>query len=91
MISKEREGDFMKCPKCGSENVNIQIVQKSEKTSKSGNGLAGNLNNAARGVTALCTLGMSNLVWKKSKGGEKTKIINEKVCVCQSCGNTWNI
>ena len=62
----------MKCPKCGSENVNAQIVQTGGKTKKKGNGLGGHLNNTARGLTAICTLGVSNLVWKKSKGNEKT-------------------
>lgn len=49
------------------------------------------MNNAARGVTAVATLGMSNLFWKKSKGSEKTKFKNEKVCLCQNCGNSWEI
>ena len=49
------------------------------------------MNNTARGVTAICTLGISNLFWKKSKGTSKTKTINSTVGVCQSCGNTWEI
>ena len=52
----------MKCPKCGSENVNVQLIQATGKTKKHGNGLGGHVNNAARGLTAMCTLGMSNLV-----------------------------
>lgn len=43
------------------------------------------------GMTAVCTLGMSNLVWKKSKGGEKTVTQMAKVCLCQNCGNSWII
>ncbi|MEE1228143.1 MAG: hypothetical protein U0K57_04165 [Lachnospiraceae bacterium] len=31
------------------------------KTKKHGNGLGGHINNVARGVTALSTLGMANL------------------------------
>ena len=81
----------MVCPKCNSENVNVQIEQVSSKTKKHGNGIGGHLNNAARGVTALCTFGVSNLVWKKSKGNEKTVVKNEKVCLCQNCGNSWTI
>lgn len=79
----------MKCPKCGSELVSISLVQTQGKTKKHGNGLGGHANNVARGLTAVCTLGMSNLVWKKSTGNEKTKFINETICVCQNCGNTW--
>ena len=81
----------MICPNCGSENVTIEIQQVSTSTKKHGNGIGGHLNNAARGVTAFCTLGMSNLVWKKSKGNEKTIVKNEKVCLCQNCGNSWAI
>lgn len=68
----------MFCPKCGSDNVTVSIQQASTKTKKHGNGFGGHMNNMARGLTAACTLGISNLVWKKSKGGEKTVITNEK-------------
>ncbi len=81
----------MICPKCGSENVSIEFMQVGGKTKKHGNGIGGHVNNAARGLTAVCTLGMSNLVWKKSKGNEKTKFTNQKICLCQNCGNSWNI
>ena len=81
----------MFCPKCGSDNVTVSIQQTSTKTKKHGNGFGGHMNNMARGLTAACTLGISNLVWKKSKGGEKTVITNEKVCLCQNCGNSWII
>ena len=74
----------MICPKCGSQNVNVQIIQTGGKTKKKGNGVGGHVNNAARGITAVCTL-----VWKKSKGGEKTTFQNESVCICQNCGNSW--
>ena len=79
----------MICPKCGSQNVNVQIIQTGGKTKKKGNGVGGHVNNAARGITAVCTLGLSNLVWKKSKVGEKTTFQNESVCICQNCGNSW--
>lgn len=81
----------MVCPKCGGENVTVQIEQVSSKTKKHGNGFGGIVNNAARATTAVCTLGISNLVWKKSKGGEKTTFKNQKVCICQDCGNSWGI
>ena len=81
----------MVCPKCNSENVTVQIEQVSSKTKKHGNGFGGIVNNTARAATAVCTLGMSNLVWKKSKGGEKTTVENKKVCVCQNCGHSWDL
>lgn len=84
-------GKAIVCPKCGSNNVQIQMIETGSKTRKHGNGLLGHVNNQARAVTGLMTLGASNLVWKKSKGGEKTKIQNAKVCICQNCGNSWEL
>lgn len=81
----------MQCPNCGSEDVQVQLVEQGQQTSKKGLGFGGHMNNAARGATAVMTLGMSNLVWKKSKGTNKTKTINATVGICQSCGNTWEI
>ena len=61
----------MKCSKCGSENVQVQLIEEGQQTNKKGIGFGGHVNNSARGFTALCTLGMSNLFWKKSKGKQK--------------------
>jgi hypothetical protein len=81
----------MKCPKCGSNNCIVQIVQMGEVTKRSGVGLGGHANNAARGATAIMTLGLSNLAWKKSQGKNKTKACNVKMVVCQNCGNSWEV
>lgn len=81
----------MICPNCGSENVTISMQQVEGKTKKHSVGFGGHMNNVARGLTAVCTLGASNLVWKKSKGEEKTKFKSRKVCLCQKCGNSWEI
>ena len=81
----------MTCPKCGGENVTIQMEQVSTKTKKSGVGFGGHMNNFARGITAVSTLGLSNLVWKKSTGTEKSKVENKKLCLCQNCGHSWYI
>lgn len=79
----------MQCPDCGSTDVTIQMVEKGQMTSKKGLGFGGHMNNAARATTALFTLGASNLVWKKSEGTNKTKTVQEKVAICQNCGNSW--
>lgn len=81
----------LKCPECGSENITVQIVESGAKTKRKGNGVAGHLNNTARGLTAVATLGVSNIFWKKSKGSNTTKIKNEKVAICQDCGHSWKI
>ena len=81
----------MECPNCGSDRVNVQIVSDGVQTTKKGVGLGGHINNAARGLTAVATLGLSNTVWKKSKGTNKSKIKNTKVAVCQDCGESWEV
>lgn len=81
----------MQCPNCGSENVNIQMMEKGQQTTKKGVGFGGHMNNAARTATAVCTLGVSNLFWKKSHGTNKTKTVTAKVGVCQNCGHSWEM
>lgn len=61
----------MNCIKSGSNNVTIGFIELGSKTNKRGNGLAGHLNNTARAMTGIATLGLSNILWKKSKGGVK--------------------
>lgn len=81
----------MKCMRCASNNVTVEVMQSGGRTRKHGTGLGGNMNNAARGFTALGTLGTSNLFWKKSKGTEKMKFKMQKVAICQGCGHDWAI
>lgn len=81
----------MICPKCTGENVNIEMTQVGGRTAKHGTGLGGNTNNLVRGTTAMMTLGMSNLVWKKSKGTEKMKFKTQKMGLCQDCGHDWKL
>lgn len=81
----------LRCPSCGGANINVQIVEQGQMTTKKGVGLGGHVNNAARATTAVMTLGLSNIVWKKSKGTNKTTTVNATMGVCQSCGNTWVI
>ena len=81
----------MVCPNCQSNNVTVSREEVGSTTKKKGNGIGGHLNNTARGVTALCTLGLSNIVWKKSKGNSKTVTKNITVGICQECGHTWEI
>ena len=81
----------MNCPKCNSTNVTITREEVGSKTKKKGVGAGGHLNNTARGLTAVCTLGLSNIVWKKSQGSNKTTTQNVTIGICQDCGNTWEI
>ncbi len=81
----------MICPKCNANDARVEFVQSGGRSGHKGNGLGGHTNNMARGLTAISTLGMSNLVWKKSKGGSKTTFKNQKMGLCQQCGHSWKV
>lgn len=81
----------MQCMRCASNNITVEVMQSGGRTRQHGTGLGGNMNNAARGFTAVSTFGMSNLVWKKSKGTEKMKFKMQKIAICQGCGHDWAI
>lgn len=71
----------MKCPKCKSEDVTIEMVSTAEMTKKRGNGLAGHAKNAARGVMAMGTFGMSNLLLRSRRVRIRRKSRTRR-CVC---------
>lgn len=77
----------MKCPKCGSENVSVQVMQTEGKTRQRGTGCLWTL---GRWTLILCTCGLWLLVGKR-KGTGKTKFKNETVAICQQCGNRWKV
>lgn len=72
----------MKCPKCGSESVNVQMVNTKAKTNN-----AGIIYKTIRFCLIFCTCGLWLLV--PSRKGN-TKIKSKSVAVCQNCGHNWN-
>ena len=89
-VQPQSQGHLV-CPWCGGTHIQVQIVERGQMTTKKGVGFGGHVNNAARGMTAVATLGVSNLFWKKSKGTNKTKTINSTMAICQSCGGAWEL
>lgn len=77
----------MTCPKCGSENVNIQMVQTGASSKTKNKGCLFTL---VRWLLIICTLGLW-LVFGKKKASTKTKFQNKKVAICQNCGNQWEV
>lgn len=75
------------CPKCGGKNINVQLVQTGAKTSGHNRGCLWGI---CRLTLIVCTCGLWLLVGK-SKGKHSTKFKNQKIAVCQSCGNSWNV
>lgn len=77
----------MKCPKCGSENVSIQLQQVEGKTTKKRNGC---LYGFCRFCLILCTCGLWLLVGKHD-GSEKTKYKSKRIGICQNCGCQFDV
>lgn len=73
----------MKCPKCGSENVNVQVVNTKIKTNHTGI-----LHAIARGMLILCTCGLWLLVPSRK---ENSKVKNGSMAVCKNCGKSWKV
>ena len=69
----------MKCQKCGSENVVVQVTQKQKKR--------GCFAATMWILLAMCTFGLVLLIPLLTRKGSKTKIY----AVCQNCGNKWRI
>ena len=90
-VIKEQLSLLLEQAQAGDTIITLEVSRLARSTKKSGVGFGGHMNNAARGLTAMCTLGLSNLVWKKSTGTAKEVVKNQKICLCQNCGNSWTI
>lgn len=77
----------MKCPKCGSENVNIQVVQTGAKSSTKNKGCLFTL---GRWLLIICTCGLW-LIFGRKKSKTTTKFQSKKVAICKSCGHQWDV
>lgn len=73
----------MVCKKCGSENVNVQMVNSKIKTNHTGI-----IHFCARLMLIFCTCGLWLLVPSRK---ENSKVKNKATAVCQSCGYNWKV
>lgn len=78
---------MMTCPKCGSDKVNVNVVQTSATSSTKKKGC---LFGIGRVILIICTGGLW-LIFGKKKAKTKTSFTNATKAVCQNCGNTWNV
>lgn len=70
----------MKCPKCGSENVNVQAVNEVKHR--------GCLMSLVHILLIICTFGA--WIWVPLlRGGTRSK--TKSFAVCQNCGNRWKV
>ena len=81
----------MNCPKCGSNNVNIQVVNESH-LSKAHHGIGWWLCIGWWWIPMkwFCFFWLA-LIFKIFGVGGRKKIVNttKKIKVCQNCGHTW--
>lgn len=78
----------LKCPKCGNEDISIQLTQgKSITKTKGTSGIAKD----TRKMMNIASLGL----WGKTTGQKAakstTKSKTNKFALCQSCGHDWKI
>lgn len=89
------------CSRCGSDDINISINQFAQKSVSNTKHQKRSMADRAayktgRGMMNLATGGMWG-VFTPKRGKYKevttttTNIVNQKIAICQSCGNSWNV
>lgn len=89
------------CSRCGSDDINISINQFAQQSvSNTKHQKRSMVDRAAyktgRGMMNMATMGMLG-VFTPKRGKYKevttttTNIVNQKIAICQSCGNSWNV
>lgn len=80
----------MKCPKCGSENVNVQMVSETKLKKKHHGAIYWLCFGWLIELLLWFFLTIPMLIIKIFKPKNyKTKTKHKSMCVCQSCGNHW--
>lgn len=83
--SYQRRPPKIKCPVCGSTNVDISFVQTGASTITRTPGAPTNLGRKAMKAS---TLGLWGLTGKRT-GYSSTAIHNQKMALCKDCGHSW--
>lgn len=81
----------MKCPKCGSENVNVQVVTESQINTKH-HGIFWWIFVGWYWVPIkwMCFFWLALLVKIFAPKRQKLNQKHVSKCVCQNCGHMWN-
>lgn len=82
----------MKCPKCKSENVNVQMVSEDKLVTKH-HSIIWWMCGGWLLVAIKWLIFFVPALFLKLFGGKKYKLKQTKVkmCVCQNCGHSWKI
>lgn len=80
----------MKCPKCGSENVNVQMVTENQLKTKHHSFLYWLIIGWWLHLLLWLFLTIPMLLGKLF-GSKKQKLVSKhkSICVCQNCGYNW--
>lgn len=82
----------MKCPKCGSENVSVELVQEQTMKRKRKGWAYWLLIGWWWEPLVWIFLTLPKLIWELFKPRKyKIKTKTRKVAVCQSCGHSWKV
>ena len=80
----------MKCPKCGSDNVNVQVINEVEIKNKRHNILWWIFVGIWWIPIKWLFFTLPALILKLfGHKKQKVKNIQKTMCTCQQCGNTW--
>lgn len=88
------------CSNCGGDNIQVSVsvvnqVIGSTREVREKDGITRTANHIGRGVMNVMTLGMWSLTPKRSDYKETEKVrsrnIQYKTAVCQTCGHSWNL
>lgn len=83
----------MNCPKCGSTNINIQVVNESHLVNKHHSLIWWLIIGCWWVFVKWLFFTLPALIFKIFGIGKRKKIknITKKVAICQECSNTWHI
>lgn len=88
------------CSNCGGDNIQVSVsvvnqVIGSTREVREKDGITRTANHIGRGVMNVMTLGMWSLTPKRSDYKEtenvRSRNIQYKTAVCQTCGHSWNL
>lgn len=78
----------MICPRCGSNNVNVNVINEVYQKPQHGV-LWWIFIGWWWRILWFIFFGMWYILWRALRGGKKTVNVQRTMCVCQTCGHSW--
>ncbi len=80
---QQKKRTSFSCPKCGSSNINVQVVTNVMTKRR------GCIGWALWILLAMCTFGLILIIPLLTNSKTKSKTHNE--AICQNCGHSWKV